>query len=726
MEKSHFRWTTFRGAGHLQLLLEDTECLESGFEYYYVVDFAAIYSYVYKTSSTPFLSLPGDSDKHTFARHQMALQTLFSKNTYPLLLIPPYSAELSNHLRSLATNLGLAALNSKGFYRDKLSRLIRNSEHFREFVLLRSKPSETMDDEAFRAALEVGKEYFPELHSAVAFAFVEGRDTIRQLFQDKILRDSDELIPECRDIDYTSGNTDDWYRKINKSRYGKRAYQSRTDAIACTYLEIANERLNAEQKIVVFVSPSRSVESVLAERLLISPRSRPKIGVARNLTYCLLAFIHKNDKTAITDSLTTVTRLLELYESPIPVDWRVEQRRDEAARDWNRCENLFLISDSSVTQLVTAKPGDIDADFLDLLKQLHTAAEHKDGISQEIEAKFAKLHSETTELNKLIPSNRTFETFRHITVQARSRGVRVLFPGLQDELPLPLVFVDANVKRLAQNFQELKNHNYSEDSVMALRTHILEAASQTESSPETHLLAGYVLALERRYEAALVELSAGREKARDKDEELRELLFVSAAIHRKLYHAKEASELLEEALRVDPKDPRLNVEYAKALWLQWRDQDDVQAADKCLNNALKHLEVASSAPRPTLDKWLRAQIENVSAFIHTERAIRMPNRKAESLRAAHNHIKQLEHVLPENEWIGRFFDTRGYWCYAKAEAPETDVQERKRLLEVAARDMKRALGFEEVGSDHGVRREHQAQVMEALKKLYSQVEVTEN
>src|SRR5450432_1271502 len=90
----------------LDLLLADTECLESGCTYHYVVDFAAIYSYVYKTSSTPFLALPGDSDKHTFARHQMALQTLFN-NTYPLLLIPPYSAELSNHLRSLAMNIGI-------------------------------------------------------------------------------------------------------------------------------------------------------------------------------------------------------------------------------------------------------------------------------------------------------------------------------------------------------------------------------------------------------------------------------------------------------------------------------------------------------------------------------------------------------------------------------------------------------------------------------------------
>jgi tetratricopeptide (TPR) repeat protein len=494
--------------------------------------------------------------------------------------------------------------------------------------------------------------------------------------------------------------------------------------MACTYLELANERLNAEDKIVVFVSPSRSVESVLAERPLISLKSKPRIGVARNLTYCLLAFIHKNVKAAINDSLTTVARLLELYESPIPVDWRVEQRRDEAARDWNRCENLFLISDSSVNQLSTAT-RDIDADFLDLLKQLQAAAEHKDGISQEIEAKFAKLHSETTELNKLIPSNRTFEAFRQITVQARSRGVRVLFPGLQDELPLPVVFVDPNVKRLAQNFQELKKENYSDDSVMALRTHILEAASQTESSPETHLLAGYILALERRYEAALTELSAGREKTKDKDEEHRELLFVSAAIHRKLYHAKEASELLEQALRVDPKDPRLNVEYAKALWLQSRDQPDVRAADECLSSALEHLKVASGAAKPALDKGLRAQIENVTAFVHTERAIKMPDRRTESLREAHNHIKQLEHLLLENEWIGRFFDTRGYWRYARAESPETNPQERKSLLEAADQDMKRALELEEVGSPQGVRREHQALVIEALKRLHKQVERAE-
>ena len=228
----------------LDLLLKDTELQEAGFTYFYVVDFAAIYAYIYKRSDPPFVEIPGEPEERTFARRQLALRALFSGYPGPLLLIPPYSAEMYNHLHSLTARIGLAALDARILYREKLSRLISKSEHFQAFLRLKSEKGRRIEESVRQAALELGKEYFPELYTTVSFSSLRGQEALQALFKNKVLTDADQLIPECRELDYTAPDPDDWYARINKRRKGERAYQSRTDAMACMYLSVANQRLN--------------------------------------------------------------------------------------------------------------------------------------------------------------------------------------------------------------------------------------------------------------------------------------------------------------------------------------------------------------------------------------------------------------------------------------------------------------------------------------------------
>jgi hypothetical protein len=725
----------------LDLLLRDVELMEKGFKFSYIVDFAAIYAYLYRKSDHLFIQIPGESEDKTFARLQMALHILFTSRSHRLLLIPPYQEELSSHLRMLETNAALANAGIKGFfleperrspYKDRLSRLISESTAFQDYIQLRNKQlkQEEVDEKLQRAAVEIAKDFFPELYTTIALVESTGnRENLEMLLRDRILLNSDEEIPECQEIDYSGERTDEWYKKIIRMRGGARAVQSYTDAMACTYVETANRILNPKKQIVVFVAPSRSVETCLREcKMICADDANP--GVVRDLTYCLLSLIQKNDKARISGNLQMVKRLLEVYESVIPVEWR--SKGEHAAREWNRCENLLLLTDSSMT-VVFPEEGMSNSDriFLDLLYRLQQVAGNKEIITQQIEETLSGLHRETIELNMLVPTSHTIETLRNIKVNSKGRGVQLVFPALLGELPFPISFTDRNVRALARNVGELKEDS-SPGSVMSLRTLVLEAANKPDAAPEHHLLAGYILALEGRYETALADLEAGLINA--SGAERLELLFLTAAIHRKLYHAKEACEALEEALAIDKDDLRLNIEYAKALWLKWREQADRHANIQYLDSALKHLSRASKNVTTDVNKVkqarienvsayvhkvLLAQIENVSAYIYTEQAMNSALRRADNFKQAEAHIDTLGKLLPEEDWIGRFFDTRGYLRYAKANSlGPASWPEKKALLESAARDVAKSLEIDEAaGPDLEVRREHQCEINQALSEL---------
>src|SRR5579864_1760278 len=721
----------------LIILQGDVELQDNDFQFFYIVDFAAIYSWVYKTSHHPFIRIPGESEEQIFARRQMALQTLFS-GRWPLLLIPPYATELKNHLDSVSNKGKLAAVDA-GNYRERLTRLIEKSELFQKFVRLENPqptpageqepaggpPASGIEEqgELTDAAIEIGKEFFPELYAVLEFSAAKGGETLRKLFADNIVQDSDKALPECQDIDYSGPATDEWYQQINTMRDGVRPLQSLTDAMACAYVQLANERLNPAKKIIVFVSPSSDVESVLslAHNTVISAPTMANTKVARDLTYCLLDFIHEENKKTrkadIAESLNTVTRLLEVYDSAIPLTWFVRSRREKAAQEWKQCENMLLMKDPGMIKLSSGQNATRwNAEFRKILEYLLTTfAQNKEGVENAVRKKLSDLYQETVELSKLIPATRTFEAFRSIMVTKNKniRGVQLTFPGLQDELPIPIAFMHGGVKRLANRFKEL-HENFSEQNVMELRKLILTDAGRSDATPEHHLLAGYIQALEKRYDSALQELEAGLKDATDA--ERIELLYLSAAIHRKQYHAQQSADLLEAALAIEPGDARLHIEYAKALWLKWRESDR-SPGSPYLNNALEHLAIATADPKVDLKPELAAQIENVSAFIHTERVLCGAAPPAAILEAE-KHIRRLQEVWDKSKWIGRFFDTRSHFYYAKAATLDPSrSKEKQSLLALAAEDAATSLKFEEVGADSDVRREHQLAISQATVNL---------
>jgi hypothetical protein len=734
----------------LELLLRDIELREKKYKFFYVVDFAAIYAYLYRTSDHFFIQVPGESPDKTFSRLQIALRTLFTSEPFisgsrKLVLTPPYAEELDSHLSMLETRDGLASAGIKVFFREpesisrykqRLDELIRTSSVFDAYIRLSDKAkreaiSPERAEELQLAAVKVAKDYFPELYATLDLDDeIEDRVKLRALLNKNILLNSDEELPAGRQIEYFGKKTDEWYEKIIQVRNKARETQTYTDAMACTYVETANQMLNPQKQIVVFAAPSRSVEAVLRGCKMISVEES-NLEVVRNLTYCLLAFMQKDDKPTINTSLQVVKRLLEIYESPIPVAWR--KTGDEAALDWTRCENLLLIRDSSMTDV----PGKEhltgrDQIFLELLSQLHQAAEDQEKIQKQLDQTLWDLHQKTRELTKNVYTDSTVKTLRRVKFERKGRRGRLVLPALEGELPFQISFIDPDVKKLAKNVGDLKESS-PDKKVLDLRAQALEVASNADATPEHHLLAGYILALEQRYETALTELKTGL--ATTNDAGRLEFLFMAAAIHRKLYHAQRACDLLEQGLAINKEDRRLNVEYAKALWLKWRDQADRQKNLHYLDKALEHLDRASRSIKTALkklklanpgdistfvEKVLRAQIENVSAYIYTEQALNSHSRMAANLVQAEAHLETLSYLLsPEKEWIGRFFDTRGYFRYAKAKSLSPDRKHEKgALLESAAQDVAHSLIKDEAaGPDLEVRREHQREINQALSEI---------
>jgi tetratricopeptide (TPR) repeat protein len=711
----------------LELMLLDAELIANGFTYLYVVDFAAIFGYMYKTSKLPFLPIPGESEERTFARHQMALHTVFTKYPRPLLVVPPYSSEIENHVRSIGSNAELAQLDTV-LYKAKLTRLIEESKDFREFIALANrKPSQPHDDSPLRqAALTIGRNYFPELYAAISCISIRSLETLQTLYRDDTLRDADEVLPECRTVDYSGDVADTWYYKIYKERTrgirkDTRAVQSWTDAMACAYVELANQRVNLANKIVVFLAPSGNVETILRQRNLISLPSRGELTAVRDLTYCLLAFGHRNEresgnapmnKALLKKSLDTVSSLYGVYSSPIPAEWRDDA--EERTLDWKRIENMLLMRDSSASDDL---PGDTetarDKEFLIVLELLHRAmtGESQD-VLQQVASDLSHLQNQTIDLEKRIQVNR----FRTITVTKPSDGMRTVFSGFQGELTLVLSFTSKDVANLARRFQQLKAKRYPEDSVLALRKHVLDKAKKADALPEHHLLAGYMLAVEGKYDVALTELDLGREMSEGVAR--RELMFLSAVVNRKMHRTKQAIEILIGALERYGDDPRLNLEYAKALWLGWHESSDGKAADSSLHTALEHLRIALKGRKEFLDRELRVQIDNVAAFIYTELVVHGRFDPNDGLEKARSHLDNMKKLKPEKDWVARFFDTRGYWHYATAQSLPPDKRPEKiEHLEKALRDLDQSLKSEEdIGPWPNIRLAHRSLVTTALER----------
>jgi hypothetical protein len=393
---------------NLKLLLADID-VGSTHDYLFVIDFAAIYAYIYRTKVPGiFPTIPGESSEQSYARGQLALEVVFSGKIRPLLLIPPYATELTNHLNLLAMQVDLS-ISSVGLeFRARLRRMIASSKEFADFVKLRSSIKSNEEHALRRAVLEIGRKYFPELYSVVSARTSSGLERLRRLFRENILEDADTVIPECQAIacaDDLAG-VDKWVKKIRSRRQGVRTFPTLIDAMACEYIVSANTKLNEHGKVVVFVSPSRILQATLEEEApCITIEGRTSFGTVRDLTYFLLSLTHKGDRRNIRFSLDTVNELLQIYsgisEPRLERAWPLIEQAEEK---WKHAENLLFMTESIIPTHVVESKATHDDEFLSILKSLHEAVQtNRPELEAEIREFLNGFRAAILELDKAIP-----------------------------------------------------------------------------------------------------------------------------------------------------------------------------------------------------------------------------------------------------------------------------------------------------------------------------------
>jgi len=724
----------------LRLLETDLLLRQEGYRYSYVVDFAAIYSYVYKTFEPGSISrLHGETREKGFARAQVALKLIFSDERRPVLLIPPYALELRNHLDVVSTDLTLAWMDIKKAYVKKLSHLINESAEFREFIQLQ-EPSPKPVEEALRsAALDVGKKFFPELYTVVSCQATHSIQTLQELFRRKILRDAADELPEMDDFKYVAvkESADSWYQQIISLRGETRAYQSFMDALACTYLEISNRRMNPAGRVILFVSPSKHVKTAIEDKEPILTIAGHTMSIVRDLDYFLLASTHREKLDRVRETSHLSTELLRAYTESEGSGKAVASRRRqiliESASQWQRAENHLLLSDSELlSEFESISPEKtVQQSFLLLLQKMAEAAKTEGAqLEKQAEMLFSALRNDMIELDRLAPIRRITGLLVDLDVHRLKRGVRIRFPALPDELPFTMEFYDRALEPLARRLEELAI-GHSKQLAVELRGEIMRLASTDDGNAERSLLAAYVLAMEAKLDAALAELN--KQLVSRKESKRKELLYLAAVIHRKLGHPSEARQCILQALYEDMDEPRFHLECGRVYWLLSLSPTVHQGHNRdlgSLQRAIEHLRDAGRAKSKSLyGPEFGAQVENALAYVYCDRALLLRNpRSGEDLDRAEEHLSELKRILPEDQWIGRFYDTSAWILYARAIlCQDKPGQEPKLMLDIARLRINKAIELSTAGDiTDTLLQSHKEQIERARESLLRGPEASGN
>ena len=711
----------------LTLLETDLELAARGARPLYVIDFAAIFAYSYKTiEESASATWPAEPPERVFARRQIALQLVFA-DTKRLLLIPPYAAELRNHVKAVSVKVHLADLDTKAMFATKLQVLISESREFLEFIDS-ARSGEVMPETLRQTALEVGKKFFPELYAVLDARTTTGLQRMSKLFESGVLQDPDPVIPELRHFsyDYAAGRTDHWYKKLIRIRGKHRAYQTFVDALACSYLEKANDLVNKDGRFVLFVAPSLNVRSLLQAATFVSMPNMEPFTCVRDLDYFLLAVSHKDDLSAVRESARSVGSLLATLEANKDDEAGAKggmRLAEDAEEHWRSAENYLLMGSTKLLDELMAAPTDAtpDEEFLSLLRELYAAAQ---STGEQIERAGLQiidaLRTEIFNISKWVPVQALGASFLPLAINMRAEGARVEFPGLQDEAPVILRFLDPVVLTLATRLVDVAE-NVSRDALLKLRQMVLGAAEERDAHGEHFLLAGYMLAVEGKPDAALRELARGIDVAAAVERS--ELFYLMGMIRRRLFEPDRAIDALSVALNARPTDERYLLESAKAYWLKsYFDRPrDPSASQRWLAQAYDLIERAVDSGRiSSHDPFFIAQLHNVRAFVSCERALYGVADPAKELQRAELSLAKIVELVPESKWIGRFYDTRAWLSFVGVATTTMAFAERRATLAKALADVETALRLETtVTSRKRLLQQHRMSIQAALSSNIS-------
>jgi hypothetical protein len=605
---------------------------------------------------------------------------------------------LRNHLQSIAVHAAVADFDAT-YQIDRIKTLVARSPQFESFLKARfvhQSKDPTEFNKLRAAAVELGKEFFPELYTVVSCAATDELKELRQLFDKRILTNADEVFKDFCDFNYESDplGVDRWKNAIEARRGLDRPFATFVDAIACAYLEAVN-RKHCPGELAVYVSQAYDVTVPLSQEMFRSQIAEKGINIVRDIDFLWVACVHDRNLERVRDSLQIVKDLIKIYDFSTG---QAEQMTDSRKRVlveseplWRRAENLMLLGDSHLLPGGRDVRSAVHDNFLSWMDVIANAStESAAALEQQGRALFDHIRQQISELGLQLPATSSLDL---IKIVKTTRGVLVSVPGMWDEMTATVEIFDRPAVALAKRMRQAK----SERARLSLRDEIMKLGSDVHASNGIRLLSAYFLAIEERYEEALKELHLGLGTASGL--ERKEFLYVTSMVQRKLFAPSEAFDSIQAALEADATDPRFHVECGKILWLGWHMYQGKSKITSDLDDAVKHLQWGVNAADGKDDsRPLLADAENALAFIHCERALAAGDgveRKA--LGAAEAHLRNLELLFPIDQWTGRYNDTRAWILYARALLARTDGQreESRKLLGEAEKLVSNAMDREQ-------------------------------
>lgn len=654
-------------------LEEDRRLQDAGLQYYWAVDFAAIFAFIHRVPQGAMAGLGTEPKERRDARIMVALEWMFRETGQDYWLLPPYVEELTNHLAALRMDIKLAAFDLRNANQWKLARLIESSNAFREYQRARAEAGGDQDgSKVYRRALAAGIELFPELFAVISSSRERPLPTLRRLFDDRILASwpQADAGSDGRWESLARTRREWWKDVIFRERRGQREYQSQIDGWACALLEETNRHLREKARAVMLLTPSRHIVVAMDAALKEGQGSGVShLGFVRDLNYVMVKATFGDDIARIRETTLWVEDLLRTLSCKSTLD---ETDRDELERllgavepRWRRAENQALIARRLWVDETQAVDRDTGAAFMSFLCALVDAQRATRMVDAGVEfPELETLRKEIRAVDERIPGRDSLTALSSWQGSERGGQFEVTFPGLTGELAIVLRFNDAGTVRLAARAKQ-RSAAYRGKELDALRRQIIAEAQLPGATADERLLAGYLLALEGKDAAALDTLSFVVD---GQPLERAEAAYVSAVIHRKRFEGERAEKWIDVALGVKSQDVRYRIERAKILWVRTREADErlteVEALGY-LEEALRELKHIRRAVRHDgRDPRLEATLANALAFLHVERFFRL--RQKDDLLEASGQLVTLESVLAERRWIGRFHDTRGAVLYGQA------------------------------------------------------------
>ncbi len=391
---------------YLQTLEDDMLFERDGGKIFYLIDFVALHSYMWKSYAGGVRLLPEEPQESSYARQQVALGFLFSGRVKNLVLIPPYMEELSDHIESLRDKASIADLHVNSRV-ERLKILITQSPEFRNYLLAAKSFAGTEQGEKEtrgrlrNAAVDLGKKYFPELYTIISCKEIDVLSTLQHIFEKRIVVQAGSLIEFMDDFGDESSIacSDRWAKQIAKKRHRLKPLQTQRDAMASAYLEIADSRLQkrGDKRLLVFVSSAMSVIHPLHAyefRSVVTGLPRDPV---RDLDFFWVRAVQP-DVQSVRQSLDVVSRLLRILDAP---QYAGEV---EDIQQWRHIENLFLL-----TQRLFLEHSDelserrVDNDFLGWLNAMNEASTDSRMLDSQRQQLFEGLRSKISQIEKMLP-----------------------------------------------------------------------------------------------------------------------------------------------------------------------------------------------------------------------------------------------------------------------------------------------------------------------------------